>query len=933
MAKITWKTPQDLGAVADNLYFEKNIIALGLQPIYFSLLNGNLPAGVELSDNGVLSGVPQASTVDNSKVDTVYTFTVRAVDGEYAISDKTFTILVAGIIPPVVAATSIDLGTFYDGTYLKLPLVVSNIDIESDVNYKLYSGRIPPGITLSSDGLLEGFFEQNIVPDFSPATLGWDNQFWDKTIFDYVQPQEDSSYNFVIEIFDGENFIKQNYVMKVIARDLLTIDRTKKSVDSTKLLVSASDLHLPYITTPAGFLPEIKSTLSRQDTYFAYKFEGVDYDNDDLYFEISSPDDQGFDQFADVGWDTDSFDSSNYPMPIGLGLDNHTGWYTGQIDQQTLYQKDYVIKVYCRKPNDYKLVGVKKNFTIRVLGSIQENITWITDADLGSIDNGLLSIIQVKATHTLNKQLHYKLKSDGSRIPQGLQIQSNGAIGGRVSFNYLQYDKDKTSFDQDRTNFDKLFRFTIIAYTEDYSSYSEKTFKLRINTVNKKPFENLYLKGFPSKQQRQLFQSVMSRQDIFPDHLIYRPSDPYYGKAKDLRFLFIPGVNPSQYELYIEALKKNHKLKSILFGDIKTATAYDDNFNIQYEVVYLEVIDEEESIDPVTGQPIAPKPIVDLRKNKNQFIDGSTTYYEYQSSALGNMRNRIIDKIGVANNNTLPAWMTSPQPNPNNSGQFLPPLGFTRGIVLAYTVPGGSGLIAYRLRNSGFRFNRILFQFDRYQLDNYLSANYNLQTKSFLPGVKTKVDAVPSVAQRFRELGTVDYVVSSAYLDIQNQTLAYVNGGKYIDNVDTVQEGETIIFSHNNQFPDNVPGYLDYIEKGIPNRRSAVYRIEIAQDNTISLKLLRLTKPGDIVSITKGTVYKGKKMVFEHYALHSQQPVWWYFNEQLQTYQGITDKLIAPHVETTFDKGATKFISNRDEFADLDTTGKYLRFPKNGVFI
>jgi hypothetical protein len=339
----------------------------------------------------------------------------------------------------------------------------------------------------------------------------------------------------------------------------------------------------------------------------------------------------------------------------------------------------------------------------------------------------------------------------------------------------------------------------------------------------------------------------------------------------------------------------------------------------------------------MTRRPIGPANTIDLSKNKNRYSDGINEYIEYTPNALTNMTDRIVNFIGVANNNTLPAWMTSPQPDPNTPGQFVPPLGFIRAVVLAYTVPGGSELVAHRLRYSGFLFNRIPFMTDRYQIDNWLSSTYDIAENRFRPGVETTIDLKPSLSQKFRYQGFVDYVVSAGYNDIHGKGVDEVIQNGNLDGSIAILDGETLIFYQQDNFPVGVKDYNDYIERGTPNQRSAVYQIELQNNGQlIQLKLLRYTKPGDIVTVRKGTVYGGENMVFEAYALHGPVPQWWFFEAELSDLidsEESLEKLLKPHVETTFDKHATKFVSNRDQFADLDTTGKYIKFPKNGVFI
>jgi len=940
MSRVTWKSPKNLGFVADDSYFEKQLTAVGNGAINYEHIAGMMPPGVELTDGGLLNGVPRILEKNGIETNKVYRFTLRATDSTNKLADRTFELTVSGVQALSTSSTFIDLGTYYDGDRIAYQFIAHDQMLASNISWKIIHGSLPNGITLSNRGLLEGFIYQNKInidsltqdPISNSIDIGWDQSSWDRLIFDFVQQQEDRNYQFTVEVTDGENYIRQTYTMFVVARDINTVDKTARRADQS-IDISRTDVHMPFVTTRPGYLPEIKIDRARQDTYFAFKFDGIDFDNDELYFEITSPDQLGFDQDERVGWDMDEFDGGQYPMPISLGLNNYTGWYTGRLARQNEHQIDHQIQIYCRKPYDFNLKGYKSNFIISVLGKYNEIITWVTNEDLGSIDNGLLSILRVQAEHSLGKPLEYVLKSGSGRTPQGIELELNGMLSGRASFNYFQFDRDTTTFDKSKTTFEKICRFTVIARTADRSAYIEKTFTLRINTVNKKPFENLYLKALPSTDQRILFENLMRNQEIFPDNLIYRPFDPYYGKAKDLRFLFLPGINPSDLPTYVNAMEENHYNKTILFGDVKTAVAYDENFNLQYEVVYLEVIDEAEGRDPTTKLPAPSAQSIDLSKNKNQYSDGVIEYIEYTPNGLGNMSKRIIEIIGVANTNTLPGWMVSPQPDPDNPGKFLPPLGYTRGVILAYTIPGAAKLIAYRLKNSNFLFNRITFETDRYQIDNWLSKNYDINENRFISGIVTNFDLEPSVAQKYRDRGSVDYAVSSGFEELNGKSPQYVIDNGILDGMTQVVAGETLIFYQQNDFPEEVNSYIDHIIKGNLNERSAVYKITLTDTGLIKLVRERYTQPGDIVTVSKGLVYGGKRLAFEAYALHGDVPRWWKFDRALIDYPNTTDKLAQPHTDTTFDQKTTRFVSNRDRFADLDASGKYIKFPKNGVFL
>lgn len=959
MTAIIWKTAKDLGVLADGSFFEKQLEATSTgQPLTYTVISGELPNGIELTNGGLLTGVPQLRLSKNTELNYRASFTVRAENAIGKIADKTFTVLISGLQAPTITTVTTDLGAYYDGSYFRYQLVAVDDHPGSVMTWKLIRGRLPPGITLNQSGLLEGFFYQNKLSDLEFSRIGWDKSSWDRFMFDFISQQADANYEFTVELSDGYNYSRQNYNILVIAKDLLTADRTYRDSSEVDLSVDTTPLHLPFITTMPQRLPEVKPELTRQNTYFAFKFDAVDFDGDPLYYEITSVDDLGYDQdgvidyvvtensngeqiivngpdAAGTGYDMDAFDSSEWPTPPYLGIDNETGWYTGQLAPQVAARKDYTFQLYCRKPYDRTLRGYRSTFVVTVLGQVDENITWVTDSNLGSLVNGQVALLKVEATNSSNKTLRYYIKGDGGRMPQGVRLFSTGMISGRVAFNYFGLDQGDTTIDKfKRTSFDTVYRFTVVAETTNRSAYSERSFVINVKYINKEPYENIYLKGFPSLEQRILFNSIMSREDLFPSQLIYRPDDSFYGKAKDIRFLFMGGVRPAELATYVEAVDRNHTVKTVLFGDIKTAVALDSNFNVQYEVVYLDVIDENEGKDPVTGLPSPPAQTIDLTSNKNFYTapDGSPVT-EFTPNALGNMQYQILNTVGINNYSSLPQWMICPQIDYDNPGRYLSPLGYVRAVVLAYTVPGAAKLIAYRLKNANFTFNNIPFKTDRYQLDSYLTRNYDPVDKSFAPGQETKIDLRPSVAEKYREVGSVTYAVRGAYNSINSKTKTDIIADGGIDGDINFVDGNTVIFVQPETFGTAKPGYFDSILfVNARNEQSYIYRINVDEWNMVTLSVFRETIPGDIVTVTGGDTYANQRLNFEAYPLHGTSPRWWPFNRPLLIDADTSDSVIKPHKETTFDQKGTRFISNRDEFTDIDSMAKYIKFPNNGVF-
>jgi hypothetical protein len=327
---------------------------------------------------------------------------------------------------------------------------------------------------------------------------------------------------------------------------------------------------------------------------------------------------------------------------------------------------------------------------------------------------------------------------------------------------------------------------------------STKTFKLRVEVVHLEPYENLYFKAFPTLQQRQDFLSIINDNEIFPDELIYRRRDPWFGKATTIKFLALAGINASSLSDYIDAMRRNHYWKRINFGEIKTAIAVDEFYNIKYEVVYVEVVDPTN----LSGAAVREQVILDGRP----YIDENGIEHNviYPSTFL-NMSQNMSSNLGYRARGVFPDWMTSVQPDKNI-------LGFQRAVVLAYTVPGASKLIAYRLKSRNIRFNDIQFTIDRYQLDNALSKNYDTETGRFDDSKETTFDRLilgPGVLDG----GVVNYAVEQSFDSINKRTVAYIRSQGGIDGVKNFTDGDLLVFAQQEDYsmetgPED--GWIDY---------------------------------------------------------------------------------------------------------------------------
>lgn len=368
-----------------------------------------------------------------------------------------------------------------------------------------------------------------------------------------------------------------------------------------------------------------------------------------------------------------------------------------------------------------------------VLTTFNDHITWSSQENLGSIVNGRPSQLAIQASAESGSAISYQIKPNYySRLPLGTKLLDNGLLSGRVSFRCSQDDPTNIASNN--------YEFTARAQTANGFSFAEKYFTLSVNRINLEPSNNIKIRAFPSKIQRLEFDQIINNENYFPSEGIYRLGDPWFGKIQYLNFLFAPGVKKQALENYDSALEHNHRKKVFLFDTIRTASVVDDNLNVIYEVVYMTPIDELLGRDPDTLEPKGEPNEIDLREFVVNFhtINGQN-YYILRPDGLENMRSKIKQFLSFSNYRNLPEWMVSVQPIPDKPGRFSSPIGFIPAVVLAYTKPGYSSVIAYRLRD--VIFNKFRFEFDRYQLDQIQTENYVYQTNSWIMGLPVLFDS------------------------------------------------------------------------------------------------------------------------------------------------------------------------------------------------
>jgi hypothetical protein len=96
----------------------------------------------------------------------------------------------------------------------------------------------------------------------------------------------------------------------------------------------------------------------------------------------------------------------------------------------------------------------------------------------------------------------------------------------------------------------------------------------------------------PPLNDRTVINSLLQNSDIFQQDLLYRPTDPNFGVAKNVKYYHAYGLTAATLDDYVSSLNINHYWKNLVLGSIEVAQARDSTGAVIYEVVYSRVIDD-----------------------------------------------------------------------------------------------------------------------------------------------------------------------------------------------------------------------------------------------------------------------------------------------------------------------------------------------------
>lgn len=176
---ITWITPAgSLGILSERISIDIQLSAISNlpTPVSYSLIAGSLPRGLKLL-NGSIKGSPvEVKKYTESK------FVIRASDGQ-DLEDRTFILAVDGSDRPIWLTKEgfLNVGPaeayfVLDNAQVNFQLEVRDSDLIAGDKLEYYlvpnGGLLPPGLTLSKDGLISGFTDPIFAVEYTRDTTG-----------------------------------------------------------------------------------------------------------------------------------------------------------------------------------------------------------------------------------------------------------------------------------------------------------------------------------------------------------------------------------------------------------------------------------------------------------------------------------------------------------------------------------------------------------------------------------------------------------------------------------------------------------------------------------------------------------------------------------------------------------------------------------------
>ena len=684
--------------------------------ITYSVIAGSLPSGMELTSTGLLTGIP----AEVSKR-TRYTFVVRATAGT-TITDRTFYLDIEGADAPTFTtasgqlqlddSTRVGLYWILDGSSLSFQVAATDTDTRAGQSlvYEIVQGALPPGVTMSSTGLISGIIQLTEDERYGPQggyAEDYDDYVYDRTLY---SKSRSINYDFIVRVSDSTSYVEQDNSIFVYTADYWRVSNSEIRADMNEIGGSALTVDFSSNRRPIFKTASDLGTF-RHDNACVIKIDVEDFDTlqADLEYSIISG-----------------------AMPSGLSINISSGEIYGTLSRQAAIETDYTFTI---RANRVVSTGINvftdQIFTMKVVGEIDIGIAFTTPAIIGTLTADIPSILSISAVaEETNRILTYSVTS-GS-LPTGITLSPLGNLIGTI---------DPSDF----TDSTRAYTFTVTVSDQYQSAATSKEFTLNIDI----PYTTIEYGNMTGHStsfiDQNVFFAIAQDPIINSPEYIYRPEDNNFGMKLNPEMLMLAGLQAQTLTTFQQQMEQNHAPKTLYFGDLKTAVAKENNI-IKYEVVYLEMTDKLVNNDgtaissSVSLRTDVAKPMLGPRAgtvnlttdidnenittssglsfstsgSKARYTGNITADLDYMATlypnAVANMRSRM-KTLGHKEWDHLPLWMKTTQ------SDGLAPLGFVLAVPICYCKAGTSALLKKRISDKGLIFRNIDFIVDRYQIN------------------------------------------------------------------------------------------------------------------------------------------------------------------------------------------------------------------------
>jgi hypothetical protein len=281
---ITWITAAgSLGILTERITVNIPVEATStVGAVSYSIIAGSLPRGLRLLNDSIVGAPVEVKVYTTSK------FVVRASDG-VDIEDRTFTIDVDGSDTPMWLTREgfLNVGPakayfVLDNARVDFQLEATDTDLTAGDVLEFYlvpnGGLLPPGLSLSRDGVISGFTDpifaleylsdpfggydttpMDVVPlDFAEAkSNGFDTFFYDTQTFDYNEPSRvprrlSRIYTFVVAVTDGIYTENRLFKIYVVTEEFLQADNSIVQVDTNLFQADSNSNRSPLWVTESN---------------------------------------------------------------------------------------------------------------------------------------------------------------------------------------------------------------------------------------------------------------------------------------------------------------------------------------------------------------------------------------------------------------------------------------------------------------------------------------------------------------------------------------------------------------------------------------------------------------------------------------------------------------------------------------------------------